>query len=207
MGEQINAMVAAALVVGVSLTVSVNTLFFRAQEPVAVAEGGYVNHPDDLGGETNLGITLKTARQFGYTGRMDTLSVDLANAILYQKFWKSMQLDSIANAQDTTYYEVAARMYKFGMNAGSARSIRNFQRCLNVMNQKETKYADIAVDGRVGPKTNRAFRAYRKTFGTEGVKPLRVCFDGLSVNHYVRISEYREANESFTRGWFVQRFQ
>ena len=29
-------------------------------------EGGYVNDPSDSGGETNFGITVAVARQFGY---------------------------------------------------------------------------------------------------------------------------------------------
>src|SRR5690349_20632458 len=33
-------------------------------------EGGYVDHKADRGGETNFGITIGTAREFGYTGSM-----------------------------------------------------------------------------------------------------------------------------------------
>jgi hypothetical protein len=47
-------------------------------------EGGYVNHPADPGGETNMGITKKVAVKNGYTGPMRTLPKDIAVGIYYQ---------------------------------------------------------------------------------------------------------------------------
>ena len=37
-------------------------------------EGGYVNDPDDKGGETCHGVTLTTAREYGYKGKMKDLT-------------------------------------------------------------------------------------------------------------------------------------
>ena len=39
-------------------------------------EGGYVNHPDDPGGETNLGVTKKVYEAFGGTKDMRDLTVE-----------------------------------------------------------------------------------------------------------------------------------
>ena len=44
-------------------------------------EGGYVNHPNDKGGPTNMGVTLKTWQTQGYDknhdGRIDANDVKL----------------------------------------------------------------------------------------------------------------------------------
>ena len=44
-------------------------------------EGGYVNHPNDKGGPTNMGVTLKTWQTQGYDknndGRIDAKDVKL----------------------------------------------------------------------------------------------------------------------------------
>ncbi len=44
--------------------------FDIAIDRVLGIEGGYSNDPDDPGGETNWGVTLRTARANGYTGNM-----------------------------------------------------------------------------------------------------------------------------------------
>lgn len=42
----------------------------RAMDATFQHEGGYVNNPNDRGGETNWGITIAVARAYGYTGPM-----------------------------------------------------------------------------------------------------------------------------------------
>ena len=46
--------------------------FTKFIDRVLSHEGGYVNHPKDPGGETNWGITKRTALANGYTGAMRT---------------------------------------------------------------------------------------------------------------------------------------
>lgn len=47
-----------------------DTLFDRLMKH----EGGYVNNPNDPGGETMWGVTKAVARQYGYTGSMRQLA-------------------------------------------------------------------------------------------------------------------------------------
>ena len=47
--------------------------FDRAFAALLGHEGGYSNHPDDPGGETNWGVTLTVARANGYVGRMQEM--------------------------------------------------------------------------------------------------------------------------------------
>jgi lysozyme family protein len=49
-------------------------------------EGGYVNHPADPGGETNMGITKKVAVNKGYVGPMRTLPREVAESIYYEDY-------------------------------------------------------------------------------------------------------------------------
>lgn len=56
---------------------------------VLAREGGYANHPNDHGGETNMGITKATARQFGYLGPMRGMTETIARNIYKTMFDKS----------------------------------------------------------------------------------------------------------------------
>ena len=67
-------------------------------------EGGYVNHPNDKGGPTNMGVTLKTWQTQGYDknndGRIDAKDVKLitkadATAILRRCYWNRWKADGI----------------------------------------------------------------------------------------------------------------
>ena len=51
-------------------------------------EGGYVNNPKDPGGETNWGITIKTARENGYIGSMRYMKRDQAKEIYRKAYWE-----------------------------------------------------------------------------------------------------------------------
>ena len=55
---------------------------------VLAHEGGYVNHPQDPGGETNHGITLRTARANGYSGAMRDMTRAQAVEIYRKAFWQ-----------------------------------------------------------------------------------------------------------------------
>ena len=64
-------------------------------------EGGYTNHPEDKGGPTNLGITLKTYRE--YCGQEKTIK-DLQNMsygtwekIMKDLYWDRVKGDKIEN--------------------------------------------------------------------------------------------------------------
>ena len=50
--------------------------FKEALEIILHHEGGYVNHPKDPGGETNLGVTKRVYEEFGGTKDMKELTVE-----------------------------------------------------------------------------------------------------------------------------------
>ena len=50
--------------------------FQKCLEMILHHEGGYVNHPRDPGGETNLGVTKRVYQEWGGTKNMRDLTVD-----------------------------------------------------------------------------------------------------------------------------------
>ncbi len=69
-------------------------------------EGGYVNHPNDPGGPTNMGVTLNTWKAYGYdkTGdkKIDASDIKKLNAedftyVLKVGYWNRWKGDSITN--------------------------------------------------------------------------------------------------------------
>ncbi|MGA2937296.1 MAG: glycosyl hydrolase 108 family protein [Syntrophobacteraceae bacterium] len=57
-------------------------------------EGGYVNDPDDPGGETKFGISKRSYP----TVNIAALTRDQAIAIYYRDFWQKYKLDGIQDA-------------------------------------------------------------------------------------------------------------
>src|SRR5690606_6723661 len=108
---------------------------------------GYVNHPDDPGGETNFGVTRKVALENGYAGPMRDIPYTKVLDIYRRRYWDDLQGDEIPDQ------EIAEELFDTGVNCGMAVVKRFLQRTLNVLNAKGTKYPDLVVDGVVGPRT------------------------------------------------------
>ena len=60
-------------------------------------EGGYVNDPDDPGGETKYGITKRLAVSLGYRKRMIDMTKDEAKELYRLSFWNDSLASNIMN--------------------------------------------------------------------------------------------------------------
>lgn len=160
-------------------------------------EGGYVNNPDDSGGETNWGITKAVARQYGYKGSMRHMTKRVAIAIYEELYWHPLLLDEISRHSHSLAYV----LFDIGVNAGVGRSARYFQRCLNVLNNRGRNWPDIVADGEIGGKTMAAFRSFYGMRGAEGITRLIAMIKGLQMAHYITLAERREKDEAFIYGW------
>ena len=58
-------------------------------------EGGYVNHPNDPGGETMYGVTKRVAQAHGYFGDMRKLPKSTAKAITEKSYYKAVKGDQL----------------------------------------------------------------------------------------------------------------
>lgn len=169
-------------------------------------EAGYVNNSDDLGGETNHGITKAKALEhagvlrskFNWNSKMRDLTQQMAFYIYQKDFWDAMCLDEVHSLDPY----IADKMFDIGINTGTGRPSEWLQILICVLNKKEKLYPDIGVDGGIGKETigglKDCFRAHgSKRAGWTVMKGL-LCKQG---NHYIDISYQRENNETFTMGW------
>lgn len=164
-------------------------------------EGSYVNHPDDKGGPTKWGITEKVARAHGYRGDMRDLTRGQALEMLEADYWFGPRFDQVA----TLSPDIAAELCDTGVNMGPTVASRMLQRWLNVFNQQGRLYPDMDTDGRIGPRTINALRAYLQKRGKDGELVLVKALNCTQGDRYLELAEKREANESFVYGWMKER--
>lgn len=102
-------------------------------------EGGYVNHPKDPGGRTNLGVTQKVYEE--YVGR-PVSELEMRNlteadvAPLYKaNYWDKVKGDELPSGVDWSVFDWA-------VNSGTGRSAKALQRVVGA-----------TADGAIGPQT------------------------------------------------------
>lgn len=147
-------------------------------------EGGFVNDPDDLGGATNMGVTLATYMQYcrkkGYpvptVDRLKKMSEREWAEILKTMYWDRWKADQIIN-------QSVANILVDWVWASGIHGIKRPQKILGV-----------DVDGIVGVQTIAAVNA------RDG-KDLFYAIKSDRVNFIDEICKARPANEKFRRGW------
>lgn len=168
-------------------------------------EAGYVDDPDDSGGITNHGITKTLADQykttlktkFGWDGNMRNLTTEMAFFIYKTHFWDKMKLDDVMKRS----VFLADRLFDLGINAGKTVAVKNLQRYLNVMNNRQTYWKDIDADGAMGPKSLAALDAYIAKRGATGKDYLIDAMLDMQSTYYIELAERREKDEKFIYGW------
>jgi lysozyme family protein len=175
--------------------------FERAWALTAAAEGGYANHPDDPGGETNHGITFRVARANGYTGAMRDLPSALAVKIAKTEYWDRLRLDEIAALSEG----LAAELFDTNFNLWFGAAGKFLQRALNALNRQGRDYSDLAVDGNVGAVTVAALVAFLKVRGVSGEVVLLRLLNAQQCCDYLRQATEDVRKESFLYGWVLQR--
>lgn len=163
-------------------------------------EGGYVDDPSDSGGETNFGITLFVARQFGYKGDLKDLERSTAFKVYESLYWHSVNADSLLALSEAICEEVVDT----GVNCGTGTAGKFLQRALNVLNVGEKLYDDLAVDGGIGSKTLAALESY---LNKRSEKILFRALNCLQGAYYIELAERREKDEKFLYGWLKNRVE
>lgn len=117
----------------------------RSFELMLKSEGGFVNHPQDPGGMTNLGVTKRVWEE--WVGResnekeMRSLTPAMVEPLYKRKYWDACRCDELPEGLDYLVFD-------FAVNAGPGRSIKILQTAVGT-----------TPDGAIGPKTLAAVRA------------------------------------------------
>ena len=117
----------------------------KSFELMLASEGGYVNHPSDPGGMTNLGVTKRVWEE--WVGResnekeMRSLTKEMVEPLYKRKFWDACRCDDLPVGVDYLVFDMA-------VNAGVGRSAKLLQQCVGV-----------SADGAIGPITITAVKA------------------------------------------------
>jgi lysozyme family protein len=152
-------------------------------------EGGYSNNPNDPGGETNLGITMRTFQVCSHqllgvdptSDNLKALTPAQAGIIYRANYWNKIQGDAI------TLQELANIVCDFYVNAGT-----NASKLLQTILQ--SKGAQIYADGSIGPATIHALNSYSQV-------------DVYNAYKQGRIQYYRDLGvryPMFLKGWLTR---
>ena len=164
-------------------------------------EGGYVFDPKDSGGETIYGITIATARAYGYTGPMRDMPRATAFTIYLKRYWVEPGFHRIHEI----YPALAETLLDFGVLAGQSTAAKQLQRALNVLNRNQDDYHDILADGRIGTLTLNALRAFLAKRGKEGGGVVFGMVCSLQSVYLQELAERRPKDERFEYGWQLNR--
>jgi len=148
---------------------------FKTFMPIILRhEGGYVNDPDDLGGETNYGITKRRYPNLN----IKALTVTQAEDIYYKDFYKPLNLHLIKDDL------LALHIFDMAINAGRKRAVKLLQSCLN----------GITQDGIIGPWTAKLVAAAGLNMNMIEI------YKAKRYEYYYKVSLLRR-NSKFLKGW------
>lgn len=149
-------------------------------------EGGYVDHPLDKGGPTNLGITMDTLEAYlGHTPSLEelrALTTDTARDIYFKKYMEAPGFTSISSAP------IRELLFDAAVNSGPSNAVKMLQRTLNSFGAK------LLVDGVMGEKTRAAMEGQFIDDMIHGLLAERLRF-------YADICRINPRQAAFAAGW------
>lgn len=142
-------------------------------------EGGYVNHPNDPGGETYKGISRRAHPNWEgwkYIDARKAVPESLVASFYYSNFWNKLRCEDMQ-------YPIGEYLFDFGVNAGIDRAARLVQSLVGVK-----------VDGIVGEVTLSAIKRY-------DTKELMSRLLVERLDYYIGIALARKQLSVFFLGW------
>ncbi|MHA7900763.1 MAG: glycoside hydrolase family 108 protein [Henriciella sp.] len=165
---------------------SVSPAFQDALTEMLAHEGGFVNHPMDPGGMTNLGVTRRTYAKYKGVRTKDVseetmrkLTVEDVAPIYASGYWLPVKADELPVG-------IGYMVFDFAVNSGPKRAVMRLQKSINHINRQ-----GLTVDGKIGPKTLRAA-------GQVNVHDLITEYGARRMLFWAALSHF----STFRWGWF-----
>jgi len=140
-------------------------------------EGGWVNHKDDPGGETNLGVTKRVWEEWvGHpVSTMKNLTETDVAPLYEQKYWRPCYAEVLPRGLNFV-------VFSFGVNAGPGRSVKLLQQSIGCV-----------PDGIIGPRTREQIR-------NSNIATLITQFSDARRQYYRSLKTF----PTFGRGWLAR---
>jgi lysozyme family protein len=182
--------------------------FNQAYAITSAHEGGYVNDPDDRGGETYRGIARVHHPEWSGWRRVDaqrrkagfpkSLDADRTLQNNVKAFYKAAYWDRF-KGDDIPDQAVGNELYDTAVNMGVRRAVRFLQSSLNLLNRNQSDYEDLIVDGLFGAKTLGTLeKLLKKDRNSDALVKMMNIQQGA---RYVEIMASDASQERFARGW------
>lgn len=174
-------------------------------------EKGYVNHPNDPGGATYNGISLRFLKDVGVDvnkdGHVNAQDIrdmylnkrqDLVDELFWKAFWRDARLDEVEELP------IQAALFDCGVNTGRTRSVKCLQQGINSMIAKgDLNIKMLDVDGKRGAITNEAISL---VLGTKLVKKVALSAIDARIKFHTALcdnSPYPDGRDyrPFRDGW------
>jgi lysozyme family protein len=131
-------------------------------DAILAKEGGKVDHKDDKGGATNLGVSLRYARGIGLDLDQDgdtdaediwQVTLDVARRLYVVDFYITPRFHLLP-------VSLQPFMFDFGVNSGAGRAVIEMQKTLNTLRRYKVslglergEWPELVMDGRIGRQT------------------------------------------------------
>lgn len=172
-----------------------NLNFDSAVQDILRHEGGYSDQPNDKGGATKYGISLRYLKSLGSNGDINNdgsiddndikvIDINKATAFYRRGFWDKYGYDRINNAS------VAEKIFDLSVNMGPETAHKLIQKAVNLGRLSNT----LKEDGILGQKTIDAVNSLN-------ADRLLLRLNGVAISRYIDIAERDPTQKIFIDGW------
>lgn len=187
--------------------------FAIAYDETMLHEGGYVNDPDDPGGETYRGVSRAIHPDWPGWRTIDDLKKDqpspielgrrlddrdelqqLLAAFYRERFWMPIRGEELSDQA------LANELFDTSVNQGSGTAIRFWQEALNLLNRNGRDYPEIEVDGVAGQLTMATTNRFLERNRGQADNLLKV-LNLLQGGRYLDLARRNPQLRKFLHGW------